>query len=108
VSRDIDRAQALGEASEHDLLIALGDMWGAREARHMTRSAWIEAHHQMLYAIGRLNDLKVHLEARDYADIDWRHVVLEAVEVQTMMSALCEYVTTGKGGTSYLGDRNTR
>jgi hypothetical protein len=108
MSRTVDRTKTVADASEHDLLIELGNRWGATERRHMTRSAWVEAHHQMLYAIGRLSDLKTHLEARDYADIDWRHVFLETLEVQAMMAALAEYVRTGKGGTSALGDRNRR
>jgi hypothetical protein len=107
MSRDIDRSKTLGAATEHELLIALGDHWLQSELKAMTRDSWTETHHQLLYAIGHLTDLKVHLEARR-EETDFRYVVLEAEEIRVMLAATIKYVLAGRGGTSALGDRNTR
>jgi hypothetical protein len=101
----VDKTKTLAEATQHELLMSLGDVWLQREVRSMTRSSFVEAHHQLLYAIGKLNDLRVHLEAHA-EETDFRHVALEAQEVSNMMGALVIYVTTGKGGMSALGDKN--
>jgi hypothetical protein len=106
MSREIDKTKTLAQATEHELLISLGDVWMKKKLRHMTRSSFTEAHHQLGYAIGKLKDLMIHLEAHA-EDTDWRHVALECQETINKLGATIEYVTTGKGGTSSLGDRNT-
>jgi hypothetical protein len=105
MSREIDRSKPLGDATEHDLLIALGDYWGRQEARHLTRSDSTEVRHVCLYAGQQLSELRTHV-LRD--DPDWRHVLLELAQVTASLQQLQRYVQTGQGGTSHLGDRSVR
>jgi hypothetical protein len=74
----------------------------------MTRSVEIECHHQILYAIGKMRDLKVRMEANYHRGepTNWSKVVEDSLEAMTDLAALIVYARTGKGGTSYLGDRN--
>lgn len=98
--RDIDRSKPLGEATEHELLIALGDLWGRRAGKSMTRSAAVEVRHVCLYAYNTLAEIRTHVISQP----DWRHVVLELTGVRANLGQLIEYVTTGHGGTSGLAD----
>lgn len=102
-NRKIDRSKPLGEASEHDLLIALGDLWAKQEARHLTRSAQTEVRHSCHYMACRLNDLRNAVVRPEYQPV---HVLLELAEIIAALQQLSRYVMTGKGGTSALHDRN--
>jgi hypothetical protein len=102
VSREIDRTKPLGEASAHDLLIALGDVWGASPGTHLTRSAAVEVRHVCLYVRQALEELRTHAGG---AEPDMRHVLLELTEQRAALAQLQAYIETGRGGTSSLGAR---
>lgn len=105
MSRDIDRSKPVGEATEHELLIALGDLWGAQADKSMTRSATAEVRHVCLYAGQTLAELRTHVIG-DHPD--WHHVTLELAVVRASLAQLQQYIDTAQGGTSHLGDRSTR
>lgn len=101
-------SKPLSEATDHELLQALGVLWGTELTKHMTRSVETEAHHMLLYAIAELTDLRVHMEANWHRGeaTDWRRVTERVLEAIRNLNALVIYARSGKGGTSYLADRN--
>jgi len=46
-------SKLLSEATDHELLQALGLLWGQRSAEGMTRSVETECHHQILGGASR-------------------------------------------------------
>lgn len=108
--KDIDLTKTLADADEHDLLIRLGQLWGERERSGMTRSVATECHHQILYAIGAMKDIEVRIAADMVRgrETDWNLVIEAAMKAINDLSALAVFARTGKGGGSYLNDRNAQ